>query len=156
MATTASDSFAADAAQDDDLDDDMLAAIAAAEAAVADMAGEYQGLLAADAASLAGAVGLMEANAPGTDKHAEGATEAFRCLHDIKGQGGTFGYEITTAVADILCEKLRGATEVGDGMVALIADGLVLFEDIAREGETEAVSARAQSLIEAVAQQPAA
>jgi chemotaxis protein histidine kinase CheA len=36
----------------------------------------------------------------------------FRIAHDIKGQGGTFGYALATAIGAPLCDFLRTATQM--------------------------------------------
>lgn len=49
---------------------------------------------------------LRSAYAAGPDR-LETARDLYACGHDLKGQAATFGYELVTEVADLLCNVLR-------------------------------------------------
>lgn len=49
---------------------------------------------------------LRSTYAAGPDR-LETARDLYACGHDLKGQAATFGYELVTEVADLLCDVLR-------------------------------------------------
>lgn len=64
----------------------------------------------------------------------------FRVAHDIKGQGGTFGYTLATVIGEPLCNFLRPATkpptdaQIGLIKAYLMALELVFAKDIKGDG----------------------
>jgi len=81
------------------------AALARAEQAIAGMADNYLEWAAADIDKLAGAYDELRASDE-TNK-AERLDALFNVAHDIKGQGGSFGFPLITAVANQLCRFLE-------------------------------------------------
>ena len=68
----------------------------------------------------------------------------FQVSHDIKGQGGSFGYDLMTAIGNELCRFIEKADKVGVGEIAAIklhidALKLVIAQDLkgtrGKEGE---------------------
>lgn len=116
------------------LDDDMLAAIAAAEAAVAMMADGYPELLLQDLAALNTALDMLGSAPVGSDAHAAACGDAFGILHDIKGQAASFGYTAATALCDPLCDALRGVRTVDAPIVTLLRAAGALMQRMAEEG----------------------
>lgn len=53
------------------------------------------------------------------DKHAQ---KLFVVAHEIKGKGGTFGYELTTNIADQMCGFLEGFSETPDDFTLKIIE----------------------------------
>ena len=76
--------------------------LAAAQAAVTEMAQDYPGWAAAD---------LDRMRAAAAELRRSGTPEAAHALHalahDAKGQGGSFGYPLTTLIAGLLCRLLH-------------------------------------------------
>ena len=74
-----------------------------AEALIANLQGDYLQWATEDAEHLVKALAHLEARP--TDKGAR--DELFRIAHDMKGQGGSFGYDLITVVGDRLCRLLE-------------------------------------------------
>ena len=113
-----------------DMDDDLVT-IERAEAALAQLAGEFPGWMRAECARLDAC--RKRLNAAGS---ADPYGELFRAAHDIKGQAATFGYPAAAAVAACLCRLLESAPDHNrvppglldqhvDGIRAIIREGLV-------------------------------
>jgi len=141
-----------DGASDSDmpLDDEMLAAIAAAEAAVADMAEDYPALLLQDTATLKGAVESLQAYPPGTDGHMTACASAFGTLHDIKGQAASFGFDAATALSGPLCEMMRETVRADARMAGLLEAACAVFERLAAAGPGADLDGEATALIATV------
>jgi chemotaxis protein histidine kinase CheA len=81
---------------------------------------------------------LVSANG---DKKAE-MNGVFQVSHDIKGQGGSFGYDLMTAIGNELCRLIEKADKIGAGEVTAVklhidAMKLVIAEDLKGTGGTE-------------------
>jgi len=66
----------------------------------------------------------------------------FQVSHDIKGQGGSFGYDLMTAIGNELCRLIEKADKIGAGEVAAVklhinAMKLVIAEDLKGTGGKE-------------------
>jgi len=66
----------------------------------------------------------------------------FQVSHDIKGQGGSFGYDLMTAIGNELCRLIEKADKIGAGEVAAVkihidALKLVIAEDLKGTGGKE-------------------
>ena len=92
-------------------------ALAEAEQALSKMSEDYpdwvQGLI----------VKLQEQHGRSVDtpeKRREFMEEISRIAHDMKGQGGTFGYPLITDFADSLYSLTQGRKEVSDNLVELV------------------------------------
>lgn len=84
---------------------DFEAMVAQAEAAVAALAASYRGQLMSDVKTLLAMWGGLEQGRPVTEVLAEIQALA----HNIKGQGGSFGYDLVTSVGASLCDYIRNA-----------------------------------------------
>ena len=67
----------------------------------------------------------------------------FQVSHDIKGQGGSFGYDLMTAIGNELCRFIEKADKVGAGEIAAIklhidALKMVIAQDLKGTGERKA------------------
>jgi HPt (histidine-containing phosphotransfer) domain-containing protein len=124
-------------------DDD---AIARAEAALAELSGEFAGWMKAECDRLDFArlriheMGLRKA----------GPDDLFRAAHDIKGQAATFGYPAAAKAAESLCRLLEHTPDLARIPIALIdqhVDGVraIIREDVREQG-TEIAANLAQSL----------
>ncbi len=87
--------------------DSRAARLAQAEAAINALKGEYADQLRADADQLAGIFGAVDSTNP--DKST--LEDLFALSHNLKGQAGSFGYDLVTSIAASLCDLLR---EQGD------------------------------------------
>lgn len=75
-----------------------------AEKVIADAAGDYLESVNADLEKLHAALDdLVQSD----DRHAEALERLFAVGHDIKGQGGIFGYDLMTVIADHLCRLIE-------------------------------------------------
>lgn len=93
------------------------AAIAQANANLAAMADDYVRWATKD---LAHAVEQVKALKSDPDKEAQRIIELFKNLHNIKGHGGTFGYDLITAVAAIACNILRERKTISEDARAVL------------------------------------
>lgn len=90
--------------------DDM---IAQAEAAVAALRDSYREQLVADAAALMEIWARLEKGAA----PAEVLHEIHAVAHNVKGQGGSFGYDLVTSIGASLCDFIRsGDRSSADGL----------------------------------------
>ncbi len=85
--------------------------LAQAEAAINALKGEYAQQLRTDATRLAEIFGSVDPANP--DKSA--LEDLFALAHNLKGQAGSFGYDLVTSIAASLCDLLR---EQGDDVGA--------------------------------------
>ncbi|MQX35892.1 Hpt domain-containing protein [Roseospira navarrensis] len=84
------------------------AALARAEAMLAGMHDQYLAWVDKDVSALVLALATMEGD-PADPAAAK--REVFRIAHDMKGQGGSFGYDLVTRVGNGLCRFLE---RIGD------------------------------------------
>lgn len=89
-----------------------------AENAITKMADDYTKWANEDLVNLE--AGLDKLRAGGTDKAAE-LKDMFRMALDMKGQGGSFGYILITAIADSLMKFIENRTEVNEFDLEVIA-----------------------------------
>lgn len=130
-----------------EMDDELLAAIAAAEAAIGSMAEDYPELLKQDVAALEDAARRLAEFAPGEDAHANAAGEAFGILHDIKGQAASFGFEPATRLSDPLCECLRQVNAVNPVLVGHLRVAALLLGRMAEDGTSPQINDEVEALI---------
>lgn len=82
---------------------DFEAMVAQAEAAVAALSASYREQLVADVETLTEIWASLEQGAP-----VDGVMSQLQSLaHNIKGQGGSFGYNLVTSVGASLCDYIR-------------------------------------------------
>ncbi|CCE04472.1 putative two-component sensor protein with Hpt (Histidine-containing phosphotransfer) domain [Bradyrhizobium sp. STM 3843] len=91
-------------ADDKDLDDP----VARAEAALADLSGEFKSWMVVEAERLSKAYAMILEDG----FHQEACDELFRAAHDIKGDAATFGYPSAGAAADSLCRIIEHAPDL--------------------------------------------
>lgn len=103
-------------------DDDLKAALEAAEQAVAELAENFTVWAREDIERMAGALERARA-APG-DNAAE-MEEIFGFAHNIKGQAGSFGYELMTRIGGMLCHHVRDVGAADEALLKVI-DGYIL------------------------------
>ena len=86
-----------------------LAAIGHAEAAIADMADSYLGWVEDDLTKINQAQADFKDH---LDQPAKYLDKVFQIAHDIKGQGGSFGYDLMTVLGNDLCRFIEGKNTV--------------------------------------------
>ncbi len=118
------------------MDEEIAARLEKAEAAVREMAKSFTTFIENDMAQAR--TSLQRALATPDDCEAALA-DYYAALHNIKGLGGSFGYQLMTQVADSNCRLLRD-TDGGDGEVLKIcrahmhALNTILEKDIQGDG----------------------
>lgn len=76
----------------------------------------------------------------------------FRISHDIKGQGGTFGFNLATQIAGLLCDFIRTATAVpSKDQLAVIQAHLGALQMIIKQNIKGDGDATTQQLVEKLA-----
>jgi chemotaxis protein histidine kinase CheA len=120
----------------DDGDRKMEAVLARAQAAVADLAKNYGANTTAD---LDRCAALLRTAREDAGARAASVKELYGIAHNIKGQGGSFGYPLVTRIAHSLCTLVRQERDFSDadlGVVQAHLDALrlILAKDIKGEG----------------------
>jgi HPt (histidine-containing phosphotransfer) domain-containing protein len=119
-----------------------LEAIARAEAALAELSGEFAGWMRAECDRLDAARHRLKTSG------LTGGTrdELFRAAHDIKGQAATFGYPIAAVAADSLCRLLEHTPDQQRIPLALIDQHVDGVRAIIREGAQDSAHSIAKAL----------
>lgn len=86
-----------------------LAAIERAESVIAGMADSYLDWVEDDLVKIAKAQAELKAH---KDDPAEYMDRVFQIAHDMKGQGGSFGYDLMTILGNDLCRFIEGKEKV--------------------------------------------
>ena len=94
-----------------------LATLERAERVIEQMADEYLDWVQEDLVRIETAYKELAA-ASGTRK--EEADKVFQVAHDIKGQGGSFGYDLMTLIANELCRLIERQDEFGTAEVQAV------------------------------------
>ncbi len=137
----------------EDSDRKMEAVLARAQAAVADLAKNYGPSTLAD---LDRCAALLKTAREDGAARAASVKELYGIAHNVKGQGGAFGYPLVTRIAHSLCTLVRQERDFSDadlGVVQAHLDALrlILAKDIKGEGgETGAkLAARLENMAKA-------
>lgn len=93
-----------------------LDAIARAEAVIANLADDYLDWVREDFVRLEAAYETLKT---GGDNKAN-IDALFQIAHDMKGQGGSFGYDLMTAIGDHLCRLVEDLEKVGPRELVMI------------------------------------
>lgn len=119
-----------------------LEALDRAEKVITDLTGDYLEWVSTDLGCLGEFLNKLTAAAPADRKPV--LDEIFHISHDMKGQGGSFGYPLITAIANDLCRLIEKAEgEIGApliGAVKIHVDSmkLVIAQRMTGEGSKEA------------------
>ncbi|MCR4377049.1 MAG: Hpt domain-containing protein [Rhodospirillales bacterium] len=116
-----------------------LDALARAEEVIASLADDYLKWVRDDFVRLEAAFAKMKAG-EGSDK--ENLEALFQISHDMKGQGGSFGYDLMTAIGDHLCRLLETLDKAGpreQGMIRVHIDAMrvVITKELKGDGGNE-------------------
>jgi hypothetical protein len=120
----------------DDSDRKMEAVLARAQAAVADLAKTYSPNTIAD---LDRCAAFLKAAREDVGGRASSVKELYNIAHNIKGQGGSFGYPLVTRIGHSLCTLVRQERDFSDADLGVMqahldALRLILTKDIKGEG----------------------
>jgi chemotaxis protein histidine kinase CheA len=94
-----------------------LDALAKAEDVIANLADDYLDWVKEDLARLETAYNQLNA---GEGDAKELLNNVFQIAHDMKGQGGSFGYDLMTATGDHLCRLVEKMDKVGPREVNMV------------------------------------
>jgi hypothetical protein len=86
-----------------------LAAIERAESVIANMADSYLDWVEEDLVKITKAQEALKAN---PDDPVDRLDKVFQVAHDMKGQGGSFGYDLMTILGNDLCRFIEGKETV--------------------------------------------
>jgi len=88
-----------------------------AEAVIAGLSDSYLEWVEEDLKKLDSAMAKLKAE---PDKGKEHLDKVFQISHDIKGQGGSFGYQMMTIIGDQLCRLVEKMDEAGPAEIKVI------------------------------------
>lgn len=129
-----------------------MEAIERAEAALAELSGEFDDWMAAEVERLTAAREAVAAR--GID--ADTRRAVYTASHDIRGEAATFGYPLAARIAESLCDLLDGIDRherVPAGLVVQHADAIrAIVREQAKNADHPVGSALAETLAEATAQ----
>lgn len=89
-----------------------------AEAVIANLADDYIGWVGNDLVKIDG---VLEELSVAKENRKPILDRIFQIAHDIKGQGGSFGYDIMTVVGDQLCRFVENLEDAGPGEIEAIS-----------------------------------
>lgn len=132
MTTADNDRLGARGAEDDIGDaaagpDDL---IGAADAAVAKLKAGYLDWLGEDIAKLREALAAATAEPADRRRHLD---RAYAVSHDVKGQGGTFGFDLVTTLGQSLCDFIKSGKAETEAGLGVVEAHIAAIETIARE-----------------------
>jgi hypothetical protein len=138
----------------DDGDRKMAAVLARAEAAVADLAKSYVPNTIADIDACAA---LLKTAREVPERRAGTVKDLYNVAHNIKGQGGSFGFPLVTRIGHSLCTLVRQERPFTDADLNVVqahldALRLILSKDI--KGEGGEVGGRLAARLENMVQAP--
>jgi hypothetical protein len=94
-----------------------LAAIERAESVIASMADDYLDWVEEDLIKISQAQADLKANRDDSENRLD---KVFQIAHDMKGQGGSFGYDLMTILGNDLCRFIEGKETASDIDVEVI------------------------------------
>ncbi|OIR10064.1 hypothetical protein GALL_79920 [mine drainage metagenome] len=115
----------------DDPHDVDAAALARAEAVIANLRGAYLDWVRGDLARLHAL--LDEARATPPAGRGEQMRQIFTVAHDVKGQGGSFGYDLVTRIGNHLCRYIERPEPWPDARLEAVARHLEAMDRIIGE-----------------------
>lgn len=107
--------------------DDLLAN---ADAEVAKLSSSYTEWVQEDLVNLANALSQARADAPHRKNHLE---ELYTIAHDMKGQGGTFGYNLITSIGASLCRFVERLEDAGDRDLEIVSAHIEAMKVVIRQ-----------------------
>jgi chemotaxis protein histidine kinase CheA len=90
--------------------------LAKAQAAIAKMSDDYPGWAMDDVNNLEKLIQDVE---PGSGTGREQLRDAFKLAHDMRGQGGSFGFPLMTRIANSFCRFAEGLDTIDQGALEI-------------------------------------
>lgn len=84
------------------------------------------------------------------DDPVSGIREIFAIVHDMKGQGATFGYDLVTDIGALACHSIRGLTGLTQAQRHALTQALTAARMIVEEKVTGTGGESGQDLLEAL------
>jgi chemotaxis protein histidine kinase CheA len=129
-------------------EDELEKRLAAANQKIANVASGFTDWTIADIATAQEELAKLESG----ETNETSLQTIFRIAHDIKGQGGTFGFNLATQIAGPLCDFIRSATAVpSKDQIAVIKAHLGALEMIIKQNIKGDGDAATQQLVEKLA-----
>ena len=140
---------------DDDDDDDLPEAVRKAQEAVAALADNFTDWMRSDLDSALASLAHAKASLPDNASH---MSDIYAVCHNIKGQGGSFGYDLITHVGKSLCDYIHDEGSASERKLKVVEAHLtaikfIVDRDIQGEGGDvgKQLQAKLQSLTKATA-----
>lgn len=116
-----------------------LDALARAEAVIANLADDYLDWVREDFVRLEAAYDVLVS---GEGDDVANLEALFQIAHDMKGQGGSFGYDLMTSIGDHMCRLLEKVDKAGPLEIAMIrlhidAMRVVITKELKDDGGAE-------------------
>lgn len=116
-----------------------LDALARAEAVIANLADDYLDWVREDFVRLEAAYDVLVS---GKGDDVANLEALFQIAHDMKGQGGSFGYDLMTSIGDHMCRLLEKVDKAGPLEIAMIrlhidAMRVVITKELKDDGGAE-------------------
>ncbi len=122
-----------------------LRAIERAQAAIGSLASKYIEIADEDLANLTASANNMKSDPANRSKHLQ---RVYLLSHDMKGQGGSFGYPMITMVSNQLCRFIEKiGTEAGDVETEVVLLYVNALNVVVRGRIKDADNKQAQSLL---------
>ena len=137
-----------------DDDDDLPEAVRKAQEAVAALAENFTEWMRADLDAALASLAKAKNSQPDNASH---LADIYSVCHNIKGQGGSFGYDLITHVGESLCDYIHDTGSASERKLKVVeahltAMNFILDRDIQGDGGQvgKQLQAKLQSLIETV------
>ena len=117
-------------ASDTDEERPWAETIARAEAAVAELAANYPDVALRDIADSQAALDAAKMEPAHRQEHIE---RLFAIVHNIKGQGGSFGFPLVTRIGQSLCQLIKQSAAVRESDLSIIQVHLDALELILKK-----------------------
>lgn len=132
-------------------DPETARVLAEAEAIIAELSKQYLPWLKRDLNDLSTHVATLRPHQPAD----EALDEIFSVAHNIKGQGGAFGYPLVSEIADMICRLSRGRPvlgELGQESLRKCVEGLRVIADNNIGGDGGQIGAHILAELDALVQ----
>ena len=110
-----------------DDDDDLPEAVRKAQAAVAALAGNFTEWMRADLDAVLDSLAKAKDSQPDNASHLR---DIYSVCHNIKGQGGSFGYDLITHVGKSLCDYIHDTGSASERKLKVVEAHLTAIKFI--------------------------
>jgi len=121
-----------------------LQAIKRAETAIASLTDKYLEVVQKDLANLGAAADKLRTD---TANRAQHLKRVFQIAHDMRGQGGSFGYPLITTICRQLCRFIEKVDDIGEGEVEVVTLHVDALSLVIRAKMTKPDSQEAQAML---------